>query len=206
LISVTSVDGEGSCQLDDDGVEVLASSADKKTSHRVAWMSRGDVGGIVGATGLTSGSSNACLVGGRDGAMVVCGDPDSKMRAELFASRTQAAARVVSTTAEHGEQITGQMVAEPDGGVLAVSSPAGDRMVAMAGHSSGGALLVRGNLVNGQEKGGAFEVSPGENSPIVRLLNRTNEPVVTLQADDYGNGVVGAWDRKGQGRTLKPGN
>ena len=29
--------------------------------------------------------------------------------------------------------------------------------------------------------------------------------VVVLQDDDYGNGYVGAFDRKGMGRTLKPG-
>jgi len=30
--------------------------------------------------------------------------------------------------------------------------------------------------------------------------------VVQLRADEYGNGVVGAYDRKSKGRTLKPGN
>jgi hypothetical protein len=29
--------------------------------------------------------------------------------------------------------------------------------------------------------------------------------VVQLSADDYGNGVVGVYNRKGKGRTLKPG-
>jgi len=26
-----------------------------------------------------------------------------------------------------------------------------------------------------------------------------------MYADDYGNGVIGAWNRKGEGRTLEPG-
>jgi len=36
-------------------------------------------------------------------------------------------------------------------------------------------------------------------------FNKTGEGVVPLGADDYGNGVVGAYNRKGKGRTLKPG-
>jgi hypothetical protein len=35
--------------------------------------------------------------------------------------------------------------------------------------------------------------------------NKTGEAVVQLSADDYGNGVVGAYNRKGKGRTLQPG-
>ena len=31
------------------------------------------------------------------------------------------------------------------------------------------------------------------------------EEIVDLMADEYGNGVVGAWNRKGKGRTLEPG-
>jgi len=39
----------------------------------------------------------------------------------------------------------------------------------------------------------------------VLLYNKTGEGVVQLDADEYGNGVVGAFNRKGKGRTLKPG-
>ena len=37
------------------------------------------------------------------------------------------------------------------------------------------------------------------------IKNKTGETIVQLYADDYGNGVVGAWNRKGEGRTLTPG-
>jgi len=33
--------------------------------------------------------------------------------------------------------------------------------------------------------------------------NKTGEGVVQLSVDDYGNGVVGAYNRKGKGRTLE---
>lgn len=39
----------------------------------------------------------------------------------------------------------------------------------------------------------------------INLYNKTGEDVVQLSADAYGNGVVGAFDRKGKGRTLEPG-
>ena len=35
--------------------------------------------------------------------------------------------------------------------------------------------------------------------------NNTCEAIVNVSADEYGNGVVGAWNRKGKGRRLKPG-
>jgi hypothetical protein len=37
------------------------------------------------------------------------------------------------------------------------------------------------------------------------IRNKTGEEVAQLYADEYGNGVVGAWNRKGKGRTLQPG-
>ena len=64
------------------------------------------------------------------------------------------------------------------GGMMGVSNVAGEPKVAIAN----------------TERGGAVEIS-----------NKTGESIVTLSADEYGNGVVGAWDRKGKGRTLKPG-
>ena len=39
----------------------------------------------------------------------------------------------------------------------------------------------------------------------VHLYNKTDESVVQLGVDEYGNGVVGAFNRKGKGRTLQPG-
>ena len=40
---------------------------------------------------------------------------------------------------------------------------------------------------------------------MVRVFNKTGEEVVQLRADEYGNGVVGAFNRKGVGRMLQPG-
>mgnify|MGYP001091928869 FL=1 len=40
----------------------------------------------------------------------------------------------------------------------------------------------------------------------LNIVNKTDETVVQLKADEYGNGYVGAFNRKGRGRTLQPGN
>jgi hypothetical protein len=39
----------------------------------------------------------------------------------------------------------------------------------------------------------------------VSVSNKTGERIVTLSPDEYGNGVVGAWNRNGKGSTLQPG-
>ena len=43
------------------------------------------------------------------------------------------------------------------------------------------------------------------NGGYMSIFNKTGEEVITLQADEYGNGEIGAWNRKGKGRTLQPG-
>ncbi|MCP4612405.1 MAG: hypothetical protein GY845_27220 [Planctomycetes bacterium] len=44
-----------------------------------------------------------------------------------------------------------------------------------------------------------------DNGGYMTIRNKTNEDVVELGVDEYGNGVVGAYDRKGMGRQLTPG-
>jgi len=49
----------------------------------------------------------------------------------------------------------------------------------------------------------ALSASP--DGGLVYVYNKTGEFIAEMSADEYGNGVVGAWDRKGKGRTLEPG-
>jgi len=44
-----------------------------------------------------------------------------------------------------------------------------------------------------------------DNGGLVEVSNKTGEPIVSMLADEYGNGVIGAWNRKGKGKTLQPG-
>ena len=65
-------------------------------------------------------------------------------------------------------------------GMLEIMSDAGERLIYAGASNSGDGFLLEG-------------------------FNKTGDAVVQMYADDYGHGVVGAYDRKGQGRTLKPG-
>ena len=206
FVQATSSDGETTSKLRGDRVEVLSRSADGKTTFPVAWMCRDTDGGVVGTAGLTPESGRACLTSDDTSGRVFCASPDLGQLAELYADASASLARVKTKTAENGSTVRAALVAQPDGGAVSVCSPAGEPMAFLAGRTSGGELNVRNNPANSMKKGGALVVSPGANGPEVKLHNRTNDIVVTLSADDYGNGLVGAWDRKGQGNTLKPGD
>ena len=49
------------------------------------------------------------------------------------------------------------------------------------------------------------DLTASANGGLVEVFNTAGEDVVQMYADDYGNGVVGAYNRKGIGRTLESG-
>ena len=49
------------------------------------------------------------------------------------------------------------------------------------------------------------ELSSNGNGGATEVPNKTGEGIVQMYADEYGNGVVYAGNRKGKGRTLEPG-
>ena len=81
---------------------------------------------------------------------------------------------------EQGETVVWAGASASGNGLLKVTSKTGTDLI-YAGASANGT----GFLFNGYNKAG--------------------EAVVQLSVDDYGNGVVGAYNRRGEGRTLKPG-
>ena len=46
-------------------------------------------------------------------------------------------------------------------------------------------------------------ISNYENGGFLSIDNKTGEPIILLRADEYGNGIVGAYNRQGKGRTLE---
>ena len=60
---------------------------------------------------------------------------------------------------------------------------------------------------NGSELFGEIlvDLTASPNGGLVEVFNTAGEDVVQMYADDYGNGVVGAYNRKGIGRTLESG-
>ena len=61
---------------------------------------------------------------------------------------------------------------------------------------------VRTYAPNGQE---LVALGTNDNGGLIYVYNKTGEFIAEMRADEYGNGVVGAYNRKGIGRTLKPG-
>jgi hypothetical protein len=86
-------------------------------------------------------------------------------------------------------------------GLLTVSSETGtDLIYAGADIDGDGLLKVKSKTGTDLIYAGA---STDGNGFFFEGFNKTGEGVVQLSADDYGNGVVGAYNRKGKGRTLK---
>ena len=50
-----------------------------------------------------------------------------------------------------------------------------------------------------------LELSSNGNGGATEVSNKTAEGIIQMYADEYGNGVVYAGNRKGKGRTLEPG-
>ncbi|MDB4699191.1 hypothetical protein OAF45_03530 [Candidatus Latescibacteria bacterium] len=64
-----------------------------------------------------------------------------------------------------------------------------------------------GGTVKTYQRNGKELVNLGtsDNGGLVYVYNKTGQRIAEMIADDYGNGLVGAWDRKGMGRTLESG-
>lgn len=86
-----------------------------------------------------------------------------------------------------------------DYGGFAAMSRSGHILV-WAGGADGAGLL---NIAS--ETGTLITARGNSTGFLLDGFNKTGEGVVQLGVDDYGNGYVGAYNRKGVGRTLKPG-
>ena len=88
-------------------------------------------------------------------------------------------------------------------GLVVTKSATGDELVVL--NSS----VSDEGTVNTYAPGRTNRVSMGATDDgsggMMVVCNKTGEQIVQLRADEYGNGVVGAWNRKGTGRTLQPG-
>jgi hypothetical protein len=77
----------------------------------------------------------------------------------------------------------------------------GKRVVTL-GATVGGEGTVTTYQPNGKE---LVDLGASDNGGLVYVWNKTGEGIVQMKADEYGNGVVWAGNRKGMGRTLEPG-
>jgi hypothetical protein len=87
-----------------------------------------------------------------------------------------------------------------DGGMLTTYSQSGKPLIGLGATTSGGG----GGMLTTYSQSGKPLIGLGATTGggLLVVSNKTGEGIVTLAADDYGNGTVGAWNRKGEGRTL----
>ena len=85
---------------------------------------------------------------------------------------------LLNTYSSSGKQLVDLGATVNDDGALVTYSSSGKKLVGL------------GATVN--DDGGALSI-----------YNKTGEVVCTMYPDDYGNGVIGAWNRKGKGRTFE---
>lgn len=90
-----------------------------------------------------------------------------------------------------------ELSATADGkGMVATYSSLGRKLVELGATVSG-----VGTLTTHQPTGKKLvELGATVEGGGIFVFNKTGEGIVTLQADDYGNGQVGAWSRSGTGR------
>ena len=87
------------------------------------------------------------------------------------------------------------------GGYLTVNSSEGNPGAAIGSAENGSGFLSILNA-EGNETAAVSSLEHGGN---LTIWNKTGERVCTMEVDEYGNGVVGAYNRKGKGKVLKPG-
>jgi hypothetical protein len=103
---------------------------------------------------------------------------------------------MVTTYGPTGKELVDLAATTEGDGAIITYSPTGKKLVGLAVTTEGDGAIITYSPT------GKNLVSLGvtENGGALYVHNRTGEAIVTLQADDYGNGEVGAWNRKGKGR------
>ncbi len=77
-----------------------------------------------------------------------------------------------------------------------------NKIVATLGSNDAGHGLIQTMSAQGKDM---VMLGSTDTGGAIAVFNKTGEGVVQLRADEYGNGVVYAGNRKGEGRTLQPG-
>ena len=106
----------------------------------------------------------------------------------------------LAVRSSEGEGLVYAGASEGGNGLFKVKSKTGKDLIYAGSNSAGGVLAVMSN-----EGKDLMHAGASESGFWLEGYNKTGEGVVQLYADDYGNGVVGAFNRKGKGKMLKPG-
>ena len=105
----------------------------------------------------------------------------------------------ISTHSAKGNDLV-VLTATVDGnGKVTTYHPDGKTLVKLTGTVKGG--IVKTYQPNGKE---LVSVSTSDNGGLIDVYNKTGEAIANMYADEYGNGVVYAGNRKGEGLKLQP--
>ena len=149
-------------------------------------LSAGDDGGVVNVYNKT-------------------GEAIAKMHADengngSIAEFDQVTARGIWVTNDAGDVVVALLSNNLGNGVVGTRTAEGKQLVML--NSEGDIGGVYTYQPNGKK---LVSMSASDNGGLINVYNKTGEAIAALKADEYGNGVVGAYNRKGEGRALKPG-
>ena len=106
----------------------------------------------------------------------------------------------ISTHSAKGNDLV-VLTATVDGnGVVTTYHPDGKTLVKLTATVNGG--MVKTYQPNGKM---LVDLSSNDNGGVVEVYNKTGKGIAQMGADEYGNGKIGAYNRKGEGPELKPG-
>jgi len=88
-------------------------------------------------------------------------------------------------------------------GTISINNNSGKSVVTLETIEQGGHISIYDKTSKNFTS--AVSLHSLERGGYIGINNKTTEEVISLEVDEYGNGKIGAWDRKGKGRTLQPG-
>ena len=110
-------------------------------------------------------------------------------------------ARHIYVTNDAGDIVVGLGANDSGDGLVQMLSAKGQHLVWLTSTVDGNGAVTT-YQPNGKE---LVTLSAHDSGGLVYVYNKTGESIAQMRADEYGNGVVWAGNRKGMGRTLKPG-
>jgi hypothetical protein len=111
-------------------------------------------------------------------------------------------ARHIFVTNDAGLIVVALGVNDGGDGLVSTYSAKNKGLVELSSTVGGDYGTVETYQPNGKE---LVRLFASDNGGMVSVFNKTGEGIAQMKADEYGNGVVYAGNRKGMGRELKPG-
>jgi hypothetical protein len=108
---------------------------------------------------------------------------------------------LVTTMSAKGKDLVALTSTEGGNGLVSTYQPNGKDLVALGATAEGDGMVTT-YQPNGKE---LVALGASDNGGLVYVSNKTGDTIAEMSADEYGNGLVGAYNRKGEGRTLQPG-